>query len=134
MYLISKQISRKVLSLFGIFFLFGFVSNVYAVTPTEHITDTAFAIVDLVQDYLIPIMFLLAILFFFYNIALFMMPGGSRQLENKKFLIWSIIAIFVLVSIWGILTLLRGVLGIDVFRSNGFFNTNTNTYDPFPNQ
>lgn len=64
---------------------------------------------------LIPIVFSLALLFFFYGVAKFIWHGGdeSKVEEGKRLMVWGVIALFVISSIWGITTFIGETLGID---------------------
>lgn len=55
----------------------------------------------------------LAFVAFFWGIALFVLNVGDEKKaeEGKSWMLWSIIAIFVLVTIWGIIALLQKTVG-----------------------
>ena len=65
-------------------------------------------------SYLPPIAYGLAILFFFWGIAKYIFKAGSEEAkeEGKRIMLWGVIAIFVISSIWGIIIFLRGVFGL----------------------
>ena len=52
-----------------------------------------------------PIVVALALLYFFWGLAKFILStgGGKEQEEAKGIMLWGIIALFVMVSIWGII-------------------------------
>ena len=56
----------------------------------------------------------LAFLFFFWNLAKFIRAADpeSKEAAQGK-MVWSLVAIIVIVSLWGIIAFVRGVLGID---------------------
>ena len=65
-------------------------------------------IADIVR-LLIPIVVALALLYFFWGLAQFILKSGEGEAaveEGKKKMIWGIVALFVMVSIWGIITLI----------------------------
>ena len=68
---------------------------------------------------LIPISASLALLFFFWGLAKFILHSGDEKgrEEGKEVMKWGIIALFVLVSIWGIVFFIRGELGISEILS-----------------
>lgn len=77
--------------------------------------------------YLIRISFSLAVLFFFWGIAKFILAAGDEKKidEGKRMMFWGVIALFVMASIGGIISLLQGTLGVP--------GTNTNLpIDPNP--
>jgi len=55
-------------------------------------------------DLLIPIAITLALLFFIWGLAQFILASGDeeKKKEGKQRMIWGIIALFVIVSVWGI--------------------------------
>jgi hypothetical protein len=68
-------------------------------------------IVEVVQ-LLIGLFAALALLSFFWGLAKFILSAGDEKKiqEGKDIMIWGTVGLFVLVSIWGILTLLYGEL------------------------
>jgi len=94
---------------------------------------------DLIVGYLtdiIPLIMFLTILYFIYGIAEFIRKSGNgEELEEaKQKIVWGIIALFVMVSFWGIVTLLTsdffgespplGPPKIDITDVNREFPTN----------
>ena len=67
-----------------------------------------------ILELLIPIVFGLIILFFIYNLGNFLLKTDTKDTEELKRMLWyGIIAVFVAASIWGIVALLQGVVGVD---------------------
>lgn len=96
------------------------------VTPSLLLPVTAFAafagIKGLLTEFLklinsvIPILFGLSILYFFWGIIMFIKNDAGNDKtreEGKKKILWGIVAIFVFVSIYGILEWIGNTLGID---------------------
>lgn len=78
----------------------------------------------------IPLLVGLAVIYFFWGIGQFILHDAgndkSRE-EGKKKILWGIIAIFVMVSLWGITAWIGQVVGIDVpVTQNGNANQNNN--------
>jgi hypothetical protein len=68
-----------------------------------------------VLSLLIPILVSAAVVAFFWFIVLFIWKGTDnpdKQQEAKKGMFWSIIALFVMVSIWGIINFFGSILGV----------------------
>jgi len=63
---------------------------------------------------LIPIVVALALLYFFWGLAKFVLASGNEvdKQKGKDIMLWGIVAIFVMVSVWGIILLLQETLGI----------------------
>lgn len=69
-----------------------------------------------INDVLIPLIFALAVVVFFYGVFKYMILGGgdegSRD-EGKKLMLWAIVGFVVMVSLYGIIGLVSSSLGID---------------------
>jgi hypothetical protein len=73
------------------------------------------AIKTMITSYVIPIAFGLAIVFFFWGMAQFILhdAGNDKTREDgKKKMLWGIIALFVMASIMGIIQFIGSSLGI----------------------
>jgi hypothetical protein len=64
---------------------------------------------------LVSIFSMLAFVAFFYGLGIFILNAGDekRRDEGKPWMFWSIAALFVLVTIWGIIGLLQNTVGND---------------------
>jgi len=72
-------------------------------------------ILDII-DLLIPLLVAATLLTFFWGIAKFIARVGGDEkavTEGKNLMIWGIIGLFIMVSIWGILRFLVGEFGFD---------------------
>lgn len=83
---------------------------------------TLSGVVDMFIDIgqrLIPFLGAVAFLLFVYGVAKFIRSAGSeKELQNSKnFIIWGIVGLFVLMTVWGIISFLRSEFGFgsDVF-------------------
>jgi NADH:ubiquinone oxidoreductase subunit 2 (subunit N) len=68
----------------------------------------------LLNTTIIPIVFVLAMLFFFWGIANYIRKEGHEKDEAKKVMLWGVIALFVMVSVWGLVEVIRGELNLSV--------------------
>jgi hypothetical protein len=75
---------------------------------TESFLGRAFLLVNS----LIPIVFSLAVLLFFWGVAKYIWSAGTGKEEGKRIMVWGIVALFVMSSVWGLVSFLRGELGI----------------------
>ena len=66
-----------------------------------------------------PIVVGLAVLFFLYGLMKFILAAGNEDAkdEGKRIMIWGVIALFVMVSVWGLVQLLGQNLGVNVTSS-----------------
>ncbi len=87
-----------------------------------------FGLLNLVQTILaslVPILVALATLAFFWFIVLYIWKGRENPDEyakSKQGMFYSILALFVMVSIWGIINFFGNMLGIGQGGSMGGFN------------
>ncbi len=63
-------------------------------------------------NWLIPIAFSLAVVCFFYGVAKFIWGEGQGKDEGKKVMVWGIVGLFVISSVWGIIYLIESELNI----------------------
>lgn len=68
-------------------------------------------IVPFVDGALIPLLYALAFLFFLIGVVrfLFSMEEEKRK-EGKQFVLWSLIGLFVLFAVWGLVRVLLSIL------------------------
>jgi hypothetical protein len=57
----------------------------------------------------------LAFLYFFWGMGQFVLKAGDEKArtEGKQKMVWSVVALFVMVSIYGIILFIRTTFGID---------------------
>ena len=70
------------------------------------------AIADVVNA-LVPIMITLAFVVFVWGLITFILASGDEAAkdEGKRRMIWGVIALFIIISIWGIIALLQTMTG-----------------------
>jgi len=70
-------------------------------------------VVGPVVNLLVPLVSTLAVVFFFYGLAKYILNSGDedKRKEGKDIMIWGILAMFVLVTIWGIIAFIQRTLG-----------------------
>lgn len=96
---------------FTLSFLFFVIPNfAFATTTVADVMATIKGIIDS----LVPVAIILAMLFFIWGLAIFIKDSGNEEkvTEGKQKMIWGIIAIFVIVSVWGLVWLVARSLGI----------------------
>ncbi|OHA33956.1 MAG: hypothetical protein A2928_02460 [Candidatus Taylorbacteria bacterium RIFCSPLOWO2_01_FULL_45_15b] len=63
---------------------------------------------------LIPISFMLALIFFFWGVVKFIASAGSEEAktEGKNIMVWGVVVLFIMSSVWGIVEFFqRDLLG-----------------------
>lgn len=63
---------------------------------------------------LVPIVLTAALLFFFYGLARFILAAGDEDAKDrgKRIMIWGVLALFVMASVWGLIGFLGNLFGI----------------------
>lgn len=61
----------------------------------------------IVRNILIPIAFSLALLYFFWGVAKYIKSEGDGKAEGQKIMVWGVVALFVMSSVWGLVYFLR---------------------------
>jgi len=66
---------------------------------------------------IIPLIAALCMLAFFWGLAKFILDAGDERArtEGKRFMLWGLIALFVMVSLWGIVSIFTNTLGVPLF-------------------
>ncbi len=74
----------------------------------------------MITSSVIPLIVVLSITVFLWGVTVFLMNTSDtkKRDEGKKFMIWGIVALFVIVSYWGIVRLFSDTLG---FTNNGMY-------------
>jgi hypothetical protein len=75
--------------------------------------DSAFAIIN---NTLIPMAFTLCLLYFFWGIFKYIKEGATSDKaaeEGRRIMGWGIVGIFVVFSVWGIISFIQTELDID---------------------
>ncbi|OHA46993.1 MAG: hypothetical protein A2541_01065 [Candidatus Taylorbacteria bacterium RIFOXYD2_FULL_36_9] len=63
---------------------------------------------------IVPLLIGLAVVLFIYGVlTLILSEGGEKQKEGKQYMIWGIVGIFVMISVWGLVAILQ-----DTFKLN----------------
>ncbi len=93
-----------------LFPVFAFAKNLSNVT---RLIDSVRGIVDV----LIPLVAALALLYFFWGLAKFILATGNgdedAREKGKNIMIWGIVGLFVIVSVWGLVRFVGQALDID---------------------
>jgi succinate dehydrogenase/fumarate reductase cytochrome b subunit len=63
---------------------------------------------------IIPFLIGLAVIVFIYGVLTLMLSeGGEKKEDGKKFMIWGIVGIFVMISVWGLVNILKETFNLD---------------------
>lgn len=100
---------KKVLASIG---LYAFPALLFAQQLAG--VETFFRSVGRILTVLLPIVVALALLYFFWGLAKFVLAAGdeSAKEEGKTRMIWGLVALFVMVSVWGLVSFIGTQLNI----------------------
>ncbi|MBI5005357.1 MAG: hypothetical protein HZC03_02025 [Candidatus Lloydbacteria bacterium] len=98
-------------------------SGVSCTVPPRDFSALICIITNNILSPLIPILTTLALIAFFWGVAKYVIQGAhdekSRE-QGKQIMLWGIIGLFVMVSVWGLVTVVKDTfnLGNAPFRAN----------------
>lgn len=77
--------------------------------------STLISSIGRIVNQIIPLLFAVAIIFFFWGLLEFVRSAGNEEKakEGKSHMIYGVIALAVMVSIYGLIAWLQGTFGID---------------------
>lgn len=64
-------------------------------------------------DTALPIVAGLALLAFFWGLVTFIFRGEDAKSEGKHLMIWGLVALFVMVSVWGLVEFIGNAIGVE---------------------
>jgi hypothetical protein len=79
-------------------------------TQTDRILSKAYG---LIVQIVVPMVFTLALLFFFWGVVKYIRSEGQGKEDGKRIMIWGVVALFVMSSIWGLVYFIRNELGVN---------------------
>lgn len=82
----------------------------------NNLTDLINFFTCILNRTVLPLLVSLAVVFFLWGVIQYVINPASTEEREKgqQYMIWGIIGIFVIVSIWGLVAILTGTFGIDV--------------------
>ena len=84
-------------------------------TFAQFIGDANSGIVGAINTFIVPVIFALAFAFFIWGVAsrfFFHGDDETKREEGKKFILWGILGMVVMFSVWGLVNILLSTLGI----------------------
>jgi hypothetical protein len=68
----------------------------------------------------VPILFTLALVGFFYGLVMYIFGKEDDKAQAKKTMIWGVVALFVMASVWGLVAFLSTAVGVETGGGPGF--------------
>jgi hypothetical protein len=66
-----------------------------------------------IVNQIIPILFAVALLVFFYGLVKYIFGAEHNKDSAKKTMIWGVVALFVMASVWGLVRFIGEAVGVD---------------------
>ena len=97
---------KKIAVLGGIFAITPMIA--FAALDTNRGLGKALLVISDTISYILPIIVALALLYFFWGLAKYIINSGDeeKKSEGRNIMIWGIITLFIMVSVWGLVNLL----------------------------
>ncbi len=98
-----------------------------ASAQVNSVQDLGSYIVDLINNIAVPLVFALAFIVFIWGVFQYFIAGAADQEKRdtgKSFMLYGIIGFFVMISVWGLVHILTGSVGLN--------NNNPGTSGDFP--
>lgn len=76
--------------------------------------DSLFNVINNILNKILPIIISIAVIWFIYNVFNYAILSGDEEAKTKtkNKMIWGIVALFVMVSVWGLVGLLTGTFNL----------------------
>jgi len=87
------------------YILFFAMAPFISLAITQTITDLI-AIIQGILAAIVPLIFSLAVIYFIWTTAQYILKEGDAKNEARSHMIWGIVILFVMVSIWGLVAIL----------------------------
>lgn len=84
--------------------------------PDFSYLESAIASIGQIVAQLIPIVIAIGLLFFIWGLVQFIAASGDEasKEEGKRKMVWGILALFVIVAVWGLVGILADLTGIEI--------------------
>ena len=92
------------------------LGSTMALAPILVFAVNAEDILDIFSDLLgvlMPILISLAVIYFVYSLVQFMLKEGEEKAAAKTSMIWGVIILFAMVSVWGLVNVLGDTFDLD---------------------
>lgn len=77
----------------------------------SNVTEYLTSITGFIYAVLVPLVYAVAFVTFIWGVFLYLIAGGANEEkrdQGKQLIVWGIVGFFVMVSVWGLVNVLRG--------------------------
>jgi len=94
--------------------LFAFAQSNSCSSGLNTVADIFNFFTCLIAKTFIPLLFALALIVFIYGVLKYMMNASdeTKREEGRQFMLWGIVALFVMFSVWGLVGVLRNTFSV----------------------
>ncbi len=98
---------KKIIQIFSFLIPTVIATPAFAISTTfKELVDNVF--IDGLIKPIVPLLIGLAVVVFIYGVFTTMLSeGGDKKEDGKKYMLWGIVGIFVMVSVWGLVAILQ---------------------------
>jgi len=79
--------------------------------PQVQDLGTLLGFIKFMMEAALPILVGIAVIYFIWSLLMFLRESGSKKDEARGHMLWGIVILFVMVSIWGLVNILGSSLG-----------------------
>lgn len=93
----------------------SFIGTPHALAATGSLQELILEITKFIGKYITPLLISLAFIAFLYGVLVYFIrvtDDVKKRVEGRKYMIWGIIALFVMFSLWGILKIVNTTFGV----------------------
>lgn len=95
---------------------FGFPVFAFAQVQATNAQSLGTGIIGLINNVAVPLIFAVAFIVFIWGVFQYFIAGGhdeEKRETGKSLMLWGIIGFFIMVSVWGLVNILRGTFSFD---------------------
>jgi hypothetical protein len=92
----------------------GFVALAPAIVSAQTTVVTVLGVFKSVLDLLIPIVITLAVVIFFFGLAMYLLKADADKDKGRNIMIFGIITLFVMVAVWGLVEVVANTFDVDL--------------------
>ena len=107
---------KKIISIFSFLISSSLAIPVLAAAPTDFKAVVNDVFINGLLKPVVPLLIGLAVVVFIYGVLTTVLSEGDKKEEGKQYMLWGIIGIFVMVSVWGLVAIVSGTFQLDNTR------------------
>lgn len=88
----------------------------FAQVQATNVSTLGQGLIGLINNVAVPLLFALAFIVFIWGVFQYFIAGGhdeEKRETGKSLMLWGIIGFFVMVSVWGLVNILRGTFNFN---------------------